>query len=142
MNLQTKVTRPKPLDNSLRLGIELSQEYDTEDVLLVQERLNYLFDRLRADKSKELRECIAWAVSLEAVEENEIDISIIETAKNQNHGMISYEPTHNDECLGLWSGEDTQSGAKFDICRKSTHIVLDDDTIAQNGLIYYIYGPK
>jgi hypothetical protein len=141
---ETTTTIGLPLDNLQRQGIALTPQYDDEEIVLVQKRLNVLFDELREDSSRMFGACICWAVELDTDEELGIDYTVQKTAELQNHGMVTKktESYGNNHDGILWEGVDQKNGTEFIIAKRRLPIALDDSTVAFNGLTYSLLGAR
>jgi len=151
---------PEPLDEKIKQGLALV-EPDSTTLTALQDRLTAIFEQLRIPvplqrdlgrsmedtssptKPKEYGVCIAYGIGLDPRVYAKFEEALIETAQEQNHGMI---PEFQQDAAGslppLWGGRDTVTNRAFHIVRYEGLVPLqqNDQHYIREGVVYSLHS--
>lgn len=132
LEFENRGNLPQPLDRKMLGGVVLNSlvEPQLEDVA---DRLQMSFDAIRSDETREHGDCIALALPvLELEQEDIIDSLMLEVAKRQNHGMQTFKL---DESISLgavdkvWAGLDPHTGKLLRLIKRTGPVCMTDGSV-------------
>ena len=99
----------------------------------IAEKLQTSFDIIRSDKTRETGVCIALALPvLELEQEDIVDQLMLDVAKRQNHGMQAFK---EDDSVSLgavdkvWAGLDPHTGKLLKLMKRTGPVCMNDGTV-------------
>jgi hypothetical protein len=128
---------PLPLDKKILGGLAVRGVLTPETLGAVAERLQEAFYVLRSDVTNEVSTCIAYGLGIGPQDEDKIDMHLLETAKRQNHGMITLRP--KSDVRILWAG--TDDNKNFSLYKHAGPLALSNGELP-HGIVYSLLGQR
>jgi len=128
---------PFPLDRKILGGLAIRGVLTADSLQAVAERLQEAFYVLRSDVTKEIGACIAYGIGIGPQDEDKIDAHLLETAKRQNHGMLTDYGVHDQGVL--WEG--VESNKKFELYKHKSPLPLSNGELP-HSIVYSLLGRR